>query len=94
LIRVQRVSHPPQIKLFHAEIILQDPQAAGFCNAEVLAEHFARKEWGSFNIEAMASARSFVRGRPELESSHSEVLPCAKRFRQFFTVGKASASSA
>jgi hypothetical protein len=60
------------------------------CGQRTLHERKGR----SFNIEAMTSARSFVRGGPDLESSHREVLPCAKRFCHFFTVGRASPSAA
>jgi hypothetical protein len=53
-----------------------------------------KRKGRSFNIEAMASARSFVKGRPDLGSSHSKVLPCRKLFRHFFAIGRASASAA
>jgi hypothetical protein len=43
LVRVQGVWQPLLIELFHTKIIVQDPQAAGFCDAEVPAENFARK---------------------------------------------------
>jgi hypothetical protein len=40
----------------------------------------------SSSIDRLASARSWVRDRPDLESSNSMVLARRKRNRQFFTI--------